>query len=113
MLRMNHLFMISCFWRWRIATSTRAEALAIHFIIPETFSDVVTSAGTATYPYPLFRDHYPNYAPLGNGVASCFDQYFFQFSRVRKKNAPSFGYKGFVTHVRHHTCQHFRVAEGQ
>ena len=101
------------FWRWWIATPTRGETLAIHFITRETFLDVVTSAGTAIYRYPLFRDHYPNYAPFGNRFASRFDEFLFQFSCTRQKNATSFGVKGFLTHVRHYTCQQFLVAEGQ
>ena len=106
-----HCFIL--FWRWWIATSTPGETLAIHFITCETFLDVVTSAGSAIYRSPLFRDHYPNDAPVGNRFASRLDEDFFQFSRMRQKNAPSFGVKGFLTHVRHYTCQQFLVAEGQ
>ena len=106
-----HGFILFC--RRRIATSIRGETMAIVFITRETFLDVVTSASTAIYGYISFRDHYPNYAPVGNRFASRFDEYFFQFSPMRQKNAPSFGVKRFLTHVRHYTCEQFLVAEGQ
>ena len=82
------------FWQWWIATSTWGYTVAIHFINRETFLDVVTSAGNAIYRYSLFRDHYPNYAPVGNCFASRFEEYFIQFSRIRQKNAPLFSCQG-------------------
>ena len=107
----SHGFVI--FWRWWIATSDRGETLSMHFITRETFLDTVTSSGTAINRFPLFRDHYPKYSPIGNRFASRFDEYCFQFSRMRQKNAPSFGVKGFLTHMRHYTCQSVLAAEGQ
>jgi hypothetical protein len=78
-----------------------------NFLTRETFLDVVISAAARVLVYILYKTHpkLRKWKPCGNRMSSRFNEYLFQFIRMRNTNTPAMRALAALRHFKHYAAQ--------